>query len=59
MLDYSKFTELLPEIQDPVSGDFFPASAQDVKSLQAQKMEAEQVNKAQSSILSMLTSVFK
>ena len=59
MLEYSKIHENPPEVQDPVSGDFFPASFSDIKA----KKEAEKSSEAQSeedmNIISMLGSILK
>lgn len=59
MLDYSKIHENPPEVVDPVSGDFFPASYTDIKAMkQAEKQEKES-SAEDAKMVQMFTSMLK
>ena len=59
MLDYAKIHENPPEVQDPVSGNFFPASFSDIKAQKQAEKESKDAERSEIQSISLLTSLFK
>ncbi len=59
MLDYSKIHENPPEVVDPVSGDFFPASYSDIKAMKQAEKEEKEASSEDAKMVSMFTSLMK
>ena len=59
MLDYSKIHENPPEVLDPVSGDFFPASYSDIKAQKQAEKAQKEASYEDAKMVSMFTSLMK
>lgn len=59
MLDYAKLHESPPDVQDPVSGDMFPASYSDLVAKRQAEQEQKQSAQSDAQMAAMLTSIFK
>ena len=59
MLDYSKIHENPPEVQDPVSGDYFPASYSEIKAQKQAEKEEKEASSEDANMVSLFTSLLK